>query len=56
MNSAPFPVSFITSDTTIKAQLEPARLVEGIRQAGCEIGGRLAIQRLRPRFDPSPAR
>ncbi len=33
MNSAPFPVSLITSDTTIKAQLEPARLVEGIRQA-----------------------
>jgi hypothetical protein len=44
VNSGPLPVSLIASDTAIKAPLEPAKLVEGIRQGGCEIGGRLAIQ------------
>ena len=36
----------VASDTSIKAALEPVKLFESIRQAGCEVGGRFAVQPL----------
>jgi hypothetical protein len=38
--------SLIASDTSIKAALEPLKLLEGIGKGGCDIGSRFAIQTL----------
>jgi hypothetical protein len=42
----PIPASLITSETSIKAALQPMKLFEGIGKGGCEVGSGFVVQPL----------
>lgn len=42
----PFPASLITSDTSMRAALQPVKLIQRIYKRGCDVGGRFAVQPL----------
>jgi hypothetical protein len=43
VNSAPLPVSFIASNASIEAALEPVKLFEGISKGGGDVSSRFAV-------------
>jgi hypothetical protein len=39
-------MSLLASDTSVEALLQPAKLYQGIRRRGCDVGSRFAVQPL----------
>jgi hypothetical protein len=46
LTGGPLLASLLASDTSIKASLEPVKLIEGIGKGGCDIDSRFAVQPL----------